>query len=83
MLLHGSSALTHAESILTPGFWCDWRHVDGRRINSARCPTPASAIRWARVQIRIVASAVAPDSVDPLVDRTYQGWRERPYLYRS
>ncbi|MFC8520135.1 hypothetical protein [Streptomyces sp. NPDC057257] len=74
MLLHRSSTLTPVGNDVTPAFWCEWRQADGRRISSARCPTPSSAIRWARIQIRIVTSAVRPDLVDRLVDRSYPGW---------
>ncbi|MGP4049343.1 hypothetical protein [Streptomyces sp. 2A115] len=75
-LLPRASAVTRAVSLATPGFWCEWRHADGRRITCAARPTPSAAIRWARIQIRTIASAVEPDLVDSLVDRGYPGWRD-------
>ena len=68
--------VTRAEVMPTPGFWCEWHHANGRLISSARCPTPASAVRWARIQVRIIASAVAPDLIDLLVDRSFPGWSD-------
>lgn len=75
-MLHASSALTSAGCEPRPGFWCEWRHADGRRISCAAHPTPAAAIRWARIQVRIVASAAGPDLVDRLVDRSFPGWND-------
>jgi hypothetical protein len=75
-LLHGSSTPAGAVCELQPGFWCEWRHADGRRISSTARPTPTAAIRWARIQVRIVASAAAPDLVDRLVERSFPGWSD-------
>ncbi|MBP5862313.1 hypothetical protein QBA57_18445 [Streptomyces scabiei] len=76
MLLHRSPAPARATCAPEPGFWCEWRYADGRRISSAAQQTPASAVRWARIQIRIIASAVEAAFIDPLVDRRDQGWRD-------
>lgn len=58
------------------GFWCEWRHADGRRISCAAQPTAASAVRWARIQVRVIASAAEPASIDLLVDRRTQSRRD-------
>lgn len=83
LLLPRASVVTRAEIVATPGFWCEWQHADGRLISSARCPTPGSAIRWARIQIRIIASVAGSDLIDPLVDRRYKGWSDAASALRQ
>ncbi|WP_443237027.1 hypothetical protein [Streptomyces sp. 4N124] len=74
MLLHRSSAFMSTVGKPQPGFWCEWRHADGERIRSASQRTPESAVRWARLNIRIIASVVGPYLVDRLVDRSDPWW---------
>ncbi|GGQ90768.1 hypothetical protein GCM10010251_01250 [Streptomyces aurantiogriseus] len=76
VLLHVSP--TPARAVCEPesGFWCEWRHADGRRISCAAQPTAASAVRWARIQVRVIASAAEPAFIDLLVDRRAQSWRD-------
>lgn len=76
VLLHVSP--TPARAVCEPesGFWCEWRHADGRRISCAAQPTAASAVRWARIQVRVIASATEPAFIDLLVDRRAQSWRD-------
>ncbi|BBC35147.1 hypothetical protein SGFS_064410 [Streptomyces graminofaciens] len=76
LLLHSASAPTRAVCAPQPGFWCEWRHADGRLIRSASQRTPESAVRWARITLRVIASAVDEDFVDPLMARSHQGWRD-------
>lgn len=76
LLLHNSSAPTRAVCGPQPGFGCEWRHADGRRIRSNSQRTPESAARLARITLRIIASAVDEHFVDPLTARSHQRWRD-------
>ncbi|WP_329315781.1 ATP-binding protein [Streptomyces sp. NBC_01262] len=58
------------------GFWCEWRMADGERLASFASPLPTSAIRWARIQMRIIAAAVGQPAIGYLWDWLSDGWRE-------
>ncbi|MER5529832.1 ATP-binding protein [Streptomyces sp. NPDC002677] len=63
---------------LTPksGFWCEWRQDDDRLLARAAMPTPDRAIRWARIQMRVIASAIDTSLVGHVWDWLSEGWRE-------
>ncbi|MFI1359537.1 ATP-binding protein [Streptomyces sp. NPDC020898] len=58
------------------GFWCEWREADGTRLGVAAMPTPDRAIRWARIQMRVIASAIEASLVGYVWDWLSDGWRE-------
>jgi hypothetical protein len=58
--------------------------ADGERLASFAAPLPTSAIRWARIQMRIIASAVGQPAIGYLWDWLSDGWREpAEALYRG
>jgi hypothetical protein len=58
------------------GYWCEWRTADGTRLASCLMPLPTTAIRWSRIQMRIIASAVGAPAIGYLWDWLSDGWRE-------
>jgi hypothetical protein len=58
------------------GFWCEWRQEDGQQLALATMPTPDRAIRWARIQMRVIASAIDASVVGYVWDWLSDGWRE-------
>ncbi|MCD7438951.1 ATP-binding protein [Streptomyces lincolnensis] len=58
------------------GFWCEWRQRDGKTLAVAPMPTPDRAIRWARIQMRVIASAIEAPLVGHVWDWLSDGWRE-------
>ncbi|MFF3847149.1 ATP-binding protein [Streptomyces sp. NPDC002328] len=59
-----------------PGFWCEWRQVDGKQLAIASMPTPDRAIRWARIQMRVIASAINASLVGHVWDWLSDGWQK-------
>ncbi|MFE7274484.1 ATP-binding protein [Streptomyces sp. NPDC057623] len=58
------------------GFWCEWRTENGKQLALAAMPTPDRAIRWARIQMRVIASAINAPLASDLWDWLSDGWRE-------
>ncbi|AGP56328.1 ATP-binding protein [Streptomyces rapamycinicus] len=60
----------------TPGFWCEWRGADGERLAACASAVPASAINWARTQMRVIASTIGEPLLADLWDWLSDGWRD-------
>ncbi|MFE1987877.1 ATP-binding protein [Streptomyces mirabilis] len=65
------------------GFWCEWRQEDGKPLVLAALPTPDRAIRWARIQMRVIASAINASVVGHVWDWLSDGWREPAEALKS
>jgi anti-sigma regulatory factor (Ser/Thr protein kinase) len=62
--------------VVESGFWCEWRLADGKTLAVASMPTPDRAIRWARIQMRVIASAIEASLIGYAWDWLADGWRE-------
>jgi hypothetical protein len=58
------------------GFWCEWHQEDGKQLALTAMPTPDHAIRWARVQMRVTASAIDASLAGHIWDWLSDGWHE-------
>ncbi len=66
--------MTRTAALAEPGFWCEWRLSDGKRITSCEAVTAGSAMRWTRIQLRVMSSAVQEPSLGYLWQWLNDGW---------
>lgn len=64
---------------LRPGYWCEcavytrtvWK--EGRTLSSFEAASPAQAIRWIRVTVRTLVSALTPESAASVYEWLFHG----------